>query len=201
MFGNSTAALSHVHKLKCRKSNSHKASKHSNARLKVPAKLKDRGGVGPKKGGRRKKEKKGKESRAILEHCLNRKTQKLARRCMLNYVHTFVGSTGRTQKTSDPDGGLRNTDYKLRTTGSPYGWAWSWAWAWEVCMCGFYTGQPLNLLSVYAASVLVRFSSEIYYILITPRGLVVAVKAYFLTFFSFLASEILTKLPPPWSLL
>jgi len=46
-------------------------------------------------------------------------------------------------------------------------------------MCGFYAGQPLNLLSVYAASVLVRFSSEIYYILITPRGLVVAVKAYF----------------------
>jgi len=33
--------------------------------------------VGPKKGGRRKKEKKGKESRAILEHCLNRKTQKM----------------------------------------------------------------------------------------------------------------------------
>lgn len=30
---------------------------------------------------------------------------------MLNYVHTFVGSAGRTQKTPNPD-----TDYRIRTT-------------------------------------------------------------------------------------
>lgn len=194
MFGNSTAALSHVHKLKCRKSNSHKASKHSNARLKEAQQAAAWGRFewGPQK------------DEAILEHCLNRKTQKLARRCMLNYVHTFVGSPLAAcrpdpKKSESGHGhrqGPRTRKYGILTTvyrlwRSPCEWACSGLWPgpWVVCMCGFllanhlisFRFMPLLLLLLLpgSAAVLLRFSSEIYYILITPRGLVVAVKAYF----------------------
>lgn len=189
MFGNSTAALSHVHKLKCRKSNSHKASKHSNARLKAPAKLTDRGVVrvvdgggwgerweGLKRGGASTEKKRG--NPWTLSKPKNPKT---GAPLHVKLCSHFCGLRWSDPKNPESGHGLQNTDYRLRTNdygGVHVHMGWECGRQW-VCMCGFYAGQPLNLLSVYAASVLVRFSSEIYYILITPRGLVVAVKAYF----------------------
>lgn len=110
---------------------------------------------------------------------------------MLNYVHTFVGSAPlagpKKAPESGPGHGPRSADSQLPTPDSDRSLPESiWVGVatgrgWFACAVFMLANHLISFrfMPLLPRAVLLRFSSEIYYILITPRGLVVAVKAYF----------------------